>query len=910
MERRQATLMATQWNINTDIYGIVDSVKEVQKRYIEDEDETTLSLGIFGFIADTESKKIQTSTILAGQLGNEMFPTRAKLTKNVLAHATYNGINDINAKPADITVTLCIRINELDQNLIEGKFYLDAMTPIYIGNYEFHLDYDVEINKVRVKENTYSYSAKYITVNKVTDKKIINRLSDIINPYLRQPYVMYIDNYYYLAVQAKIRQYTIYEIRDTMLSDSIIENKSYTFEYEGQLADFTIVVTDNKEEIELTPYMYGSVIDPEDKYYCWYLFSSDHTVRITFDSKSYIPGLSSSIYIKAYTTLGADGNFEYLGIDQTSEGVYIDIDSQKYGYHGLTSYLVAVTDSANGTNAKTKEELQKLIPKAAVSRGSITTETDLANYFNLINTDTNRLVMKRKTDNQLNRIWYGYFLLKDDYNNIIPSNTIPIKIDLNDEAHVIKCPDGRYIVPAGTYLRLDTSTYVAEPIDESLIPAEYTDEYFNDGFYYYVSVYNQIICLDPLYASYYLTISEHDSYFVYDYVNENSDIQFIANRFHFSRKLISDQGDYTITFNIAQSMLNENAIPLNYSEQVEMIAEDGSVVLKDNKTENLKVVLVLYKDGNPYRWTECIFDENLSNTDIGIYYFHTIFNTDDTMDNLNSLKISGCNEIGSVKPVPGYINEDCQAKIYILANTDIPDTMENPRKDLDNIAPGYEEYIVTNIYECVSGLDFYENYTGVTNTRIYPEGDGVYTITGIPCLGRHYCNSNENINFFIEALRERREYIDHCLTLVENSMFIDFKFFNSYGPATVFTLEDKTTTIGHIDISMVFKLSLKDATDTTTKSDIIQDIKAYIEDLNNTTDDLHIPNLITYITNKYEDRIYFIEFVKFNNFGADDQHIISNDDPDPFVVPEFINIRNLLDEESNTLVPDIEINLV
>ena len=77
--------MATDWTINSDIYDIMQSIKNVQKRYIEDEDETTLSLGVFGFIADTEAKKIQTSTILTGQLGNEMFATRAKLTKNVLA---------------------------------------------------------------------------------------------------------------------------------------------------------------------------------------------------------------------------------------------------------------------------------------------------------------------------------------------------------------------------------------------------------------------------------------------------------------------------------------------------------------------------------------------------------------------------------------------------------------------------------------------------------------------------------------------------------------------------------------------------------------------------------------------------------------------------------------------------------
>ena len=74
----------TDWNINSDIYDIVDTVHNVQKRYIEDEDETTLSLGIFGYISDIESKKIQTSTIMAGQLGNEMFPLRSKREKRLL----------------------------------------------------------------------------------------------------------------------------------------------------------------------------------------------------------------------------------------------------------------------------------------------------------------------------------------------------------------------------------------------------------------------------------------------------------------------------------------------------------------------------------------------------------------------------------------------------------------------------------------------------------------------------------------------------------------------------------------------------------------------------------------------------------------------------------------------------------
>jgi hypothetical protein len=138
-------------------------------------------------------------------------------------------------------------------------------------------------------------------------------------------------------------------------------------------------------------------------------------------------------------------------------------------------------------------------------------------------------------------------------------------------------------------------------------------------------------------------------------------------------------------------------------------------------------------------------------------------------------------------------------------------------------------------------------------------------------------------------------------------MNIDFKFFNTYGNSRIYKLEDKETSIGSIDISMKFKLSLKDTTDITTKNEIVKSIKKYIENLND-IGDLHIPNLITDIINEYEDRIYYIEFVGFNTFGTDDQHIIQVDEN--VDVPEFINVRNVIDPSTGLIVPDIEITLV
>ena len=174
------------WNISTDIYDIVDSMEQLKRRYIEDQDETTLALGIFGFLSDTEAKKIQTATIMTGQLGNEMFPTRANLTKNVLTHAIYNSIIDINAVPAKMIVNIGIKVEDLDQYMQNNKFVFDAKCPLFIGEYEFHLDYDIILQRSLINENTYS---AYFDMSEV------NRISNIVNPYLKQPFVIRIGNF-------------------------------------------------------------------------------------------------------------------------------------------------------------------------------------------------------------------------------------------------------------------------------------------------------------------------------------------------------------------------------------------------------------------------------------------------------------------------------------------------------------------------------------------------------------------------------------------------------------------------------------------------------------------------------------------------------------------------------------------
>ena len=879
-----ATDNTSVWNINTDIYDIVESIENVNKNYIEDESEETLALGIFGFITDTEAKKIQTATIMAGEMGNEMFPTRAKLTKNVITHAIYNNITDINAVPATMTINMGIKVDDLNAYMVEQKFVIDSSCPLFIEQYEFHFDYDIIIQ--RSETNTpgvYSYSAHY-------DMTEHNNISDITEPYLKQPFTIRIGDYYYVVFQATIRQYTIEETTDKIISESIIENKTFTFEFDNQLVDFDVYITYNDVTTRLRPLLYGSDRGTEENY-CWYLFVSDNTVRISLDSASYIPGINSDILIRAYTTLGEGGNFTYKNIDSEDAGMYIDISSQKYNYNTITCYAIAATNSEHGSNRKSKEELQKLIPKMAHSRGSITTEKDLYNYFDLINTEDNRLIVQKKVDNQISRIYYAYFLLKQENKDVMPTNTVDLSLTI-DDSRIVVGDDGRYILPAGTVLEIDTSGN-ATIVDDSVVPPIYTDEFYADNKFYYLTIYDIIINPNPLYAAYYLSSSYNDQYFSFNWVNENTILQYVTNKCNFSRGLLVDQTEYKLKFKTAQSIAQDFGL-------VE-VDEEGHII--SNKT---KAIVVFYKNDIPYRWKEATLVA-FDNTSYVSSWELTI-TTDNGFDTENNIKIDPMHVAGYQTDMNyGYFQPNTKTVVYLLGDYD----EQYGRHDIDTIVAGYApDYTVSNIYNIEGGLDLYINFTKIINTRVINDSGDQYTLYSIPVVGYHYATQyadETNIIYLLNAIKDKRNYILECLKVLENNMDIDLKFFNTYGPSITYTTESGEP-IGHIDLVMNFKAKMKSASDVYTKEDLVRYIKNYIENLED-IGDLHIPNLITDITNEFSDRIVYIEFVNFNDFGLGEQHILQIKNQPLYTVPEFLNIRNQYND-AQQIIPSINIEVL
>ena len=124
----------------------------------------------------------------------------------------------------------------------DNTFIFDHKCPIYIGDYEFHLDYDIIFTRLK-NPNTdkYTYTAMYdLFENGTTIVKQKNPISDISNPYITTLVQQTIDGVEYLAFSARLHQVSTYTVEKEILTDNDIENKTVTFTFEDQLCSFDV----------------------------------------------------------------------------------------------------------------------------------------------------------------------------------------------------------------------------------------------------------------------------------------------------------------------------------------------------------------------------------------------------------------------------------------------------------------------------------------------------------------------------------------------------------------------------------------------------------------------------------------------------------------------------------------------
>lgn len=869
--------------LNNDIYDITSMVTDLQKRYIDEESESTLALGTYGYIADMMSLLIQNSIIVTGELGNELSPSKAKFEKNIIAHAIVQNIEDINAVPSKMTCVIGVFEEDIEKYMVNNKFTLDRDISFYIENFEFHLEYDIIITKTLIANNEVVYSGRYDISRK-------NALSDITNPYLNAPFIQLYNGKRMVYFIARVMQVTHTTVYKKIITNSLIENKTFQFKFSDQLAGFEVVVTESGETTYLTPVFEGSGISQDIKDFCYYTYVDATHIRVRFDSISYVPKINADIEVRIRTTKGAVGNFKY---DKT---IYPLITSDRFKYKNLPiSLSFADVESYGGEDRKSVSELRKMLPKESLSRGSVTCWQDLENYFNMLNTDENRLIIRKRVDNQFERSFYAFMLLKDSNGNVVPTNTFDIDISKNQFTII---GNRKHTLKPGSFI------YYENDMGRVLLPSEEDDKVILDKLleddksnFLYTVPFMMVVTGDPLYVSYYMPFVNQVQYLDFTYINTDATLQFICANIRWSRSYLTNPNEYIMKFTFSQNV--------SYDKKLIVTDENGKVI-----ENNIKVIVAYYNSDDinlPYRYTvgELIEDESSNNY---IYSYTTKISTNDELDDDANIYIEEAYVPSTNSTNHGYFNANVQCKIYICAK--LPEG-EFGRYDLDTIVPGLDGYTVCNMYTVNGGINLYENYSEIISSQVkditmetkYSDVDGFH-ITSVPCIRYSYVNNEESMDEFIENINYKKAYIEQALTLLENNFSIDFKFFNTYGPSKMYSLDKYgDNPIDRVNLTINFEVKLLQSSDKNTKDYIISDIKDIIEDLNDISS-LHIPNLITTITNKYRELIEYIEFKGFNSYGPGIQHLYRNENEDAKQIPEFLTVHT-----NNDRTPDINIQL-
>jgi len=907
--------------LTTNIYDIAGYVDELKKKYI-DLPYDTLTLGIFGYISEIGINILENAAIMASEYANEAVPTKAKFERNIISHALSLGINKIKAVPAQMDVWICIPEDRLLENMYEHEIYgdrvfiLDKNFDIHIGNetnvYNYHIDYDIVIRKNQLLNDKYIYTATYIIDN-------TNEISDIINPYLPNIGLTKVNNTNILMIHTTIRQTDLHEDYKKILVTNPLESKALSFTFEDQLASFWVEVVERGETHYLKAFYDGLYNTKDNSEFCNYSYINSNTIRITFNRDSYQPRENADVTIHYITTKGAECNFIY------NEYSIQDLNSSRYAYNNIYITTVPISDSAYGQDKKDIEEIRKIIPQQMLMRNSITTYTDLNNYFNSLNTDQIRLYFLQKVHNQIQRLFFCYILIKDSFNNIIPTNSLDCSVTRELFSNVNR---QNYILDPGTtfFISNNKDEAIGVDLNAKLEEARRTkpnttmqdiiDEHENSGFLY-LCPFSMVINKNPFLLNYYMTVLDYTKSVNFEWINNKSELQFIMtssglNPVSVKRPFFPESERNTFSIDI---ILTQN---ITADFNMIIINEDNPEEIAIN---NMKVIGVVYKDKEPIRWCEATigaldYDENEF-----VYNFKFNLKTNNVINSNGDITITdGLYAIGKRSQYVTALPSNVDFKIFIFGKFDDGDKTRPEEYDIDAIVPGLTDYTLCNIYSVNSGIDLFVDYTNIMESyiEISPDqetGEQSFHIRRIPLIRYTYFDTQSRVSNFIKLLDYRRLYIQSALLLLEDSFGVDCKFFNTYGPSKNYIVarnNDRDTLVDRVNISLRFEAKLQSAAEKDIDIQIIHYIKEYMENINFLSD-LHIPNLTTAVKNQFYKQLVYFKFLELNEYGYEYQSIYKNTDDDDYTfattVPEFININTYRDEEGND-VPDIQIDIV
>lgn len=454
-------------------------VNDVMPNFFPDIEPTNLITGTIGMTSELIATVTEDSFNTGSSLVAETSPVRARMESSIYANAAIFQLSNAFADAGRCDFFIIIPEEDIRKNFVRkhgshfSYFYIDKETKIYVKDIPFVLDYDIEIRAMwRETQKKWVYSAKYMM------DEFHNSVSDIKDPYVR----LRQDANGLIALQVRLKQY-----ERTIIEESIVDNATLNYPtiqvpIHGKLLGFDVLYKapeDNDFYTQLATRVIYSL--PTKEPFCYFKMIGENTVEISFTTKDayFQPKFNSELQIHVYTTLGKDGNFEYY------DGNKISLNKgMKYEYEN--SWLITaspISGSKGGKERMSLEGLQRLTVEGYTTANAITTEHDLAVYFNNYKHRYENEILPIKKRNDAVELLFSIFMYIKENDYMFPTNTL----NLDTNVQYLDCKEGEvYNIDPGFLFGYKGVDVYRVPIYYMVTDGD-GDKYDVDGHYFDVS---------------------------------------------------------------------------------------------------------------------------------------------------------------------------------------------------------------------------------------------------------------------------------------------------------------------------------------------------------------------------------------------------------------------------------------
>jgi hypothetical protein len=672
-----------------------------------------------------------------------------------------------------------------------------------------------------------------------------------------------------------------HEVINRVIDNDRINMTTVQIPFTDQLAGFEVFYRESTDSnfIQLQKKIVNSKAIKEP--FCYYKLKNDNLLELTFSTREnyFKPLFNSELKVEYYTTDGTGGNFElYTGADVEVYGNY-----EKYENNAKVP-VIAITQSASTTGEDIPDllELRDRVANCFATVDSYTTESDLQRHFDTFDISNDvKVSFIKKRDDIFDRLYTSYSLCKDSYGSYYKTNTLQLKIYRDQFDHQFEQSDRMLLKPSNIFIYEGNSTQrmIKVPKDDML------DLAFNSNFIYQnpflITVSNNGA------VGYYLNNIHDKIPLDYEYVNNNSMVQFICNNLYVNRSSVKDENTYTFRVHLTATDMDIES---------PMIDEDG------NDTGRVSVVMsFLHKNGKEAAYIEC---EQVGFESEGLkYIYEGKVTTDDFISLTESVRLYDLKDTSNGSDLVQMIPmTDLKMNIYTFFNYD----EGNDRHNYTHL-PGFENTTMTNKYtteaqrvELITPLTMLKSHMTWEKDEL---GSTFLLINDVPVMKHdEFLNEDgiEEFDRFVTLLSSQYDYMDEIMSKKTNNYSIDMKFYNTYGRSNNFVVGDEQERLNHVNCTLELKVCPYISLD---GPQLIQDMKIFIKDyFENVNKDVNegifISNLIQELENTFTD-IKYLKFVSLNGYSNDYQSI-ENTTVDVttldkasriLFVPEYLNIE-------------------